>query len=123
MIHDLRAVPGTVPIEGGAIATDVEAMVPAHDVIIQGTPVGMYPKRMGETCIPQTLLGPRHVVFDMVYRPMKTRLIREAAAAGCTTIPGLEMLVHQAMLQFERWTGVASPEGVMRDALLRALEE
>ena len=122
LLGDLRAVAGTVPIEGGAIATDVDQAVPAHDVIIQGTPVGMYPGSMDETCIPETLLEPRHVVFDMVYRPMNTRLIREARAAGCTTILGLEMLVNQAMLQFERWTGTTAPHGVMRDVLIAELE-
>jgi shikimate dehydrogenase len=122
LLQDLRAAAGPTRIHGGAIAADVEVMVPAHDVIIQGTPVGMYPQSIEETCIPGALLESRHVVFDMVYRPMKTRLIREAEAAGCTAILGLEMLVNQAMLQFERWTGTAAPHEVMRAALVEALE-
>ena len=92
-----------------------------HDIVIQGTPVGMWPDRMGETCVPRGLLGSGHVVFDMVYRPYKTRLIREAGEAGCRTILGAEMLLNQAVLQFEAWTGVPAPRGVMRGALAEEL--
>ncbi len=92
-----------------------------HDIVIQGTPVGMYPERVGESCVPAESLRPDMVVFDMVYRPMKTKLIADAAAAGCTAILGLEMLVNQAVLQFEQWTGVTAPREVMREALENAL--
>jgi shikimate dehydrogenase len=121
LLADLRAL-GTAPVEGGAISRDIAEAVPRHDVIIQGTPVGMYPHSEAETCVPAELLEKRHVVFDMVYRPMKTRLLREAEAAGCTVIPGHEMLVNQAVLQFERWTGVPAPATVMRDVLVGELE-
>lgn len=120
LLEDLRA-PGTVSIQGGTIAEDLAGAVPRHDVVMQGTPVGMYPHSEGDTCVPAFLLEPRHVVFDMVYRPMKTRLLREAEAVGCMVIPGHEMLVNQAVLQFERWTGVPAPVEVMRDVLVGAL--
>jgi shikimate dehydrogenase len=80
----------------------------------------MYPNE-GDTPIPEDWIRPEHVVFDMVYRPRKTVLIRDAEAKGCTVIHGLEMLVNQAALQFERWTETPAPLGVMRDALLAAL--
>jgi shikimate dehydrogenase len=54
----------------------------------------------------------------MVYDPLETRLLREARAAGCTIIDGLEMLVAQAVAQFETWTGVEAPVDVMRKAAL-----
>ncbi len=104
------------------IATDLHHALAECDVLIQGTPVGMYPERLGETSVPATCLRPDMVVFDMVYRPLKTRLIEDAEAAGCAVVLGLEMLVNQAVLQFERWTGHAAPVNVMRDALRAALD-
>jgi shikimate 5-dehydrogenase len=62
-------------------------------------------------------------VYDLIYNPTTTRLLREAAAAGCQTIGGLEMLVGQAAEQFEWWTGVKPPAGVMREAALKRLAE
>ena len=91
-----------------------------HEVVLQGTPIGMYPNP-GDTVIPKGLLRPGHVVFDMVYRPYRTRLIEDAEEAGCTTIVGAEMLVNQAVLQFETWTGVDAPYQVMRDTLVAEL--
>lgn len=121
VVEDLRAKTDASILEGG-IEADLRPALAAHDIIIQGTPVGMYP-HSDESCIPAEWLEPRHVVFDMVYRPYKTRLLRDAEAAGCAIIPGLEMLVNQAVLQFERWTGVPAPYEAMRSALLARLAE
>jgi shikimate dehydrogenase len=104
----------------GDLSADLASVLATHDVVVQGTPVGMYP-HAGETSVPNDLLRANQVVFDMVYRPLKTRLIEDAESAGCKTILGVEMLVNQAALQFEAWTGVNAPYGVMRDALLAEL--
>jgi shikimate 5-dehydrogenase len=56
------------------------------------------------------------LVFDMVYDPAETRLLREAKAKGCTLIGGLEMLIAQAVAQFEIWTGQEAPLEVMKAA-------
>lgn len=85
-------------------------------VLIHCTPIGMYPK-VEETCIPSSLLSPHLTVMDIVYNPLETRLLREAKAAGCRTIRGLEMFLHQAVAQFELWTGQAAPVDVMRSVL------
>lgn len=61
------------------------------------------------------------VVCDIVYRPLETRLLREARAAGLTTVDGLGMLVHQGALALEAWTGREAPVEVMRRAALGAL--
>ena len=58
------------------------------------------------------------VVFDSVYNPLETRLLREAKSAGCTVIPGSELFVNQAARQFELWTGQTAPIEIMRDVLL-----
>ena len=60
---------------------------------------------------------------DLVYNPPATRLLREAAAAGCETIGGLEMLVGQAQEQFEWWTGVRPTAEIMSQAALQRLAE
>lgn len=119
---DLKAhVPA--PVFSGSLAEELTACLADHEVIIHGTPVGMYPRQEHETLAPRELLRPEHIVFDMVYRPLKTRLIREAEAVGCRTILGLDMLVNQAVLQFERWTAISAPRDVMRAALLAELSK
>ncbi len=117
---DLRA-KTSADIATGDLGGDLAAAMTAHDVIVQGTSIGMYPNATEDSPIPCECLRTDHVVFDMVYRPLKTRLVREAEAAGCTTILGVEMLLHQAALQFEQWTGEKAPLLVMRRVLLDAL--
>ena len=61
-------------------------------------------------------------VYDLIYNPRPTRLLRDAAAAGCATIDGLEMLVAQAIRQFAWWTGVTPAADTLRRAAERRLE-
>jgi len=63
------------------------------------------------------------IVFDLVYRPTETPLLRQARLEGCLPIGGLEMLVAQAERQFELWTGARPPAGLFRQAAARALGE
>jgi 3-dehydroquinate dehydratase/shikimate dehydrogenase len=91
------------------------------DLLINCTPIGMHP-RVDETPVRQDQLSGGYV-YDLVYNPTDTRLLREAAAAGCQTIGGLDMLVAQAHEQYHWWTGTEPPAGVMRDAALKRLAE
>jgi 3-dehydroquinate dehydratase / shikimate dehydrogenase len=91
------------------------------DVLVNCTPVGTYP-RVNDTPLSAELLTGRYV-YDLIYNPSVTRLMREAAAVGCHTIGGLEMLVAQAREQFEWWTGTKPRPGVMKDAALKRLAE
>jgi len=91
------------------------------DLLINCTPVGMYP-RVDETPMPAESLTGRYV-YDLVYNPSMTRLLRDAGARGCQTIGGLEMLVAQAREQFEWWTGTKPQTGVMKEAALKRLAE
>jgi len=118
---DLRAVGLPCAIGTGAINDGLREAVAAHDVIVNGTPMGMYPEYVGRTLVDSGMLKPEHTVFDMVYRPLETRLVTEARAAGAKVISGLDMLVNQAALQFEHWTGVDAPRRAMWDAALAAL--
>ncbi|MEX0775511.1 MAG: type I 3-dehydroquinate dehydratase [Phycisphaeraceae bacterium] len=70
---------------------------------------------------PLSRLGPGTVVFDTIYNPIHTRLLREARAAGCLTIAGTEMFVRQARGQFRLWTGMDAPLDVFRRVLLDRL--
>lgn len=119
LVADIREKSGA-SVSGGSLTDGLSAAMAEHDILIQGTPVGMYPKEDGIPVEPG-LLRPEMTVFDMVYRPRKTRLIQEAESRGCKVIPGLEMLLNQAVLQFERWTGVDAPYDAMRLALATAL--
>jgi shikimate dehydrogenase len=85
-------------------------------VLIHCTPIGMSPKA-GITCVPPRVLHRDLTVMDIVYNPRETKLLADAKAAGCRTIPGLEMFLHQAAAQFELWTGQAAPTQVMRAVL------
>ena len=91
------------------------------DLLVNCTPVGMYP-HVDETPLPADALHRASSTTSSTTRPA-TRLLREAEAAGCRTIGGLEMLVGQARQQFEWWTGVCPSANVMRDAAMRRLEE
>jgi shikimate dehydrogenase len=62
-------------------------------------------------------------VYDLVYNPSVTRLLRDAATRGLVTIGGLEMLVAQAREQFQWWVGTRPQSGVMREAALKRLAE
>lgn len=97
----------------------VEAMGWA-EIVIHTTPIGMTPK-VDATVVPKELIEPRHVVFDVVYTPLQTRLLREARSVGATCVPGIGMFVHQAAIQFELWTGVEAPVDLMTDTVLSAL--
>jgi shikimate dehydrogenase len=87
--------------------------VAAADILLHCTPVGMHPKE-SESLVPKDLFSNRPVVFDAVYNPRRTKLLTDAAAAGCRTIEGLEMFLGQAYVQFELWTGQTAPREIMR---------
>ena len=89
-------------------------------VLINATPVGMKPDTGGMP-VPKTLLEIDMVVMDIVYNPLKTKLLKTAAEIGCTTVDGVAMLVYQGAKQFELWTGLAAPTDIMRMAVLAEL--
>lgn len=85
------------------------------DLLVNTTPVGMFPN-VDDTPFEGAFDG--RVVYDLVYNPMETRLLKEAAAAGCDTLGGLDMLVAQAEDQSEWWLGRRPPAGLMKQAAL-----
>lgn len=92
----------------------------AFDVIINATPVGMGNTR--ETPLQDKEINARYV-FDMVYDPAETRLLKLAKERGAQVVPGVEMFVHQAARQFEIWTGKPAPWDEMLRVVLLALQD
>ena len=89
------------------------------DAVVHATPLGMYPQ-VNECFFNGSI--PADVVFDMVYNPMETVLIKRAREQGKTVIPGLDMFIEQAVRQFEIWTGDSAPRPAMEKAATEALE-
>ena len=104
-----------------AIALNALEQRPAS-ILINATPVGMAPDLEGLPLDPHLLVR-FTLVMDIVYRPLLTRLLREAMAHGCRTIDGLQMLIHQATAQFELWTGQPAPMATMSRAAYEALDK
>ncbi len=89
-------------------------------VIVNATPVGMYP-RSGATPLPADYIRNGSLVFDMVYNPPVTRLLRDARRRGASTVGGLEMLIAQAVEAYRIWLGRRPDDAVMKRAALRGL--
>lgn len=92
------------------------------DVLVNATPVGTTPD-VHASPVPASWLDGVGLVYDLVYNPAETQLLRDAADAGCQTLGGLDMLVAQAEAQCRVWTGEAPPDGVMRAAAEAARSE
>jgi shikimate dehydrogenase len=90
------------------------------DIVIHCTPIGMHPNE-DASLIPAELFQPEQVVFDIVYTPLETKLLAEARSRGLKTISGVDMFINQAVLQFERFTGVDAPVKVMRRVVMEHL--
>jgi 3-dehydroquinate synthase len=106
---------------GGEFAPLSEIQNIDCDILINTTPVGMFPN-VDATPVPGNFFKKHMTVMDIIYTPLQTRLLKEASAAGCDTINGLPMFVYQGAFQFECWTGLQAPLEVMRAAVIDALE-
>ncbi|MBC2716617.1 MAG: shikimate dehydrogenase [Desulfobacteraceae bacterium] len=93
----------------------------AADIVIHCTPIGMHPKE-GISLVPVELFRPGQVIFDIVYTPLETKLLADARSKGLQVISGVEMFINQAVLQFERFTGVDAPVEVMRKVVMEQLK-
>jgi shikimate dehydrogenase len=91
------------------------------DGLINTTPVGMAPNA-GDSPVPAEILGNYRLVMDVIYNPLRTKLLSDAEKAGCITISGLDMFVHQGVEQFKLWTGQEPPRSLMREIVFKKLE-
>jgi shikimate dehydrogenase len=101
-----------VPVAGASVAADL---------LVNATPVGLYPNVDERLPIDLSQLTPETIVADVVFNPPTTKLIADAQNRGCLTVDGLEMLVGQGVIGIELWTGQTPDASAMRTALAAAL--
>ena len=102
------------------VGKNLDRVLQSADILVNATSVGMSPN-INETPVSANLLRPGLIVVDIVYNPIKTRLLKEAEAAGAETVSGVDMFVWQAALAFERWTGIEAPLELMRQEIIKRL--
>ncbi len=107
-----------IPLNNDALA---EALETAR-IIVNTTSLGMYPY-VDECPVDTGLLKSGMVVFDIIYNPVETKLLRAAREKGSKALPGTDMLVYQAAEQERIWLGVDAPINMMRKALLKELSK
>ncbi len=103
---------------GGEALLLEQAEARHFDALVHATPIGMFPN--GNDCYFKGKL-PADLIFDMVYNPLETVLIKRAQEEGKQVVSGLSMFIEQAVHQFEIWTGESAPRSVMEKAALEAL--
>ena len=91
------------------------------DILINTTPVGMHPNVDVDPIVSSDYMHEDLVVFDAVYNPNETVLLKEAIKAGAKPVYGIKMLLYQGAESFEIWTGRKAPINVMKDALIKTL--
>lgn len=99
----------------------MDSIIDNADLVVQATPVGMYPHISETIPFPFNQIKQGAVVCDLVYNPAQTKFLKKAGQNGAVNVNGLGMLLYQGALAFEFWTGIPAPVQVMRDALLKAL--
>ena len=99
----------------------VKVLGEAH-LLINATPLGMKPN-LSESPVDCDLLRPGLFVFDSIYNPIRTRLLKEAEEAGAETLSGLKMFVYQGIASFKLWTGLEAPEELMYHVIEKKLDD
>jgi len=96
------------------------AAIGQADLIVNATPIGMegHTSQGNRLPLDPGLIRPGRIVADLVYHPLRTLLLEAADSRGAVTVSGVGMLLHQAGLAFEHWTGQAAPITAMREAML-----
>ncbi len=117
------------PDKAGSVSDELEiescplssASFDGFDIVINATPLGMRGSLEPDSAVSADQFRGVRLAYDLVYNPLETRFLREARAAGCETLGGIEMLLAQAVEQFKLWTGNPPDAEVMRAMALRAL--
>ena len=102
-------------------AENLSDVLAEADILVNATSVGMTPDD-NSSPVPAGLLKSGLTVFDIVYNPVRTRLLAEAAASGARTVGGVDMLAWQGALAFEKWTGRPAPIDLMRREVVKTME-
>ena len=102
-------------------ANDLEKHLKKTDLLVNCTPIGLRPKIEASPVPKNIKLPAKLLVYDLVYNPKETKLLKDAKAAGCQTCSGLGLLVRQGALAFTLWTGQEAPVDIMAKAAEQAL--
>jgi 3-dehydroquinate dehydratase/shikimate dehydrogenase len=114
---------GTAEEFGARLSELRGASFEGYELVVNATPLGTRGRSEDESPATAAQLRGARVVYDLVYNPTQTRLLREAREAGCETVGGLTMLVAQAAAQFRLWTGREAPTEVMRAAAEKQMSD
>lgn len=97
--------------------------LPKADLIVNTTPLGMYPATGNQPPLAWKLVKPSAIISDLIYNPLQTQFMLEGSRRGHTVVGGEGMLLEQGALAFQLWTGCEAPRAVMRQALLNVLKK
>lgn len=100
----------------------LKKFIPDIQILINTTPVGMDPN-IDNIPIPETILHKNLFIFDVIYNPLQTKLLKKAEAKGCEILGGLDMLVNQGAIAFQWWTGKEPDTKLMKTKILEFLEK
>lgn len=103
--------------------TDADKILSDVDIIINTTPIGMYPNHEVQPPIKTDNIDRHHVVMDIIYNPLETQLLKQAKNNGATTINGTSMLINQGLVSFEIFTGQKATYESFEEALLSQLKK
>lgn len=101
---------------------DASELIDDVDIIINTTPIGMYPKHEVEPPIKTDKINEKHIVMDVIYNPLETTLLKEARLNGATTINGTSMLINQGLESFKIFTGCKASYKSFEEALMEQLK-
>ncbi|HIH61181.1 MAG TPA: shikimate dehydrogenase [Methanobacteriales archaeon] len=119
LAEDIKNKLGTSVFAGGL--EHLKEKIKDSDILINTTPVGMYPNTDAKPLATAEILHKNLIVKDLVYNPPQTRLLKEAEKAGARTISGIKMLVYQGAESFKIWTGKEAPTDIMEEAILEII--
>lgn len=117
---DIRAHASCLITTGSLSKDDMKDAFSGADIVINTTPIGMAPN-VDACLVDESLLSEQHLVFDIIYNPAQTELLKRAERRFARTINGMPMFVNQGAEQFQFWTGTAAPVDVMTKAVREAL--
>ena len=122
LIEDLRPYVGQTALEALDASPESWAKVAARaELLVNCTSLGSAGPEEDRSAVPAGVIRPEMLVYDLVYRPTETRLLRDASSRGARTLGGLPMLVYQGAASFKIWTGRDAPIDVMMSAARKAL--
>src|SRR5688572_20916304 len=96
---------------------NLQSAISSFSLIVNTTPIGMTPNTEQSPLPENTILSEHTIIYDLVYNPRETKLVKDARAQGLSAVTGLGMLIEQAALAFELWTGCNPSREVMRASI------